>query len=159
MFKPYFSRASELFLKKHRLLLISISFIVILIILVILLLIKPFEKAVPGAGAKSELLYIASPSQNDQLSGQIKIKIYSNVRLETVQFKLDNLNLGSKVVKTPYEVTWDSTRAMNGVHSLSAIVLDSAGKPSTPTSINVSVNNAEPSAGSTFKIEISYASP
>src|ERR1039458_8881977 len=60
-----------------------------------------------------------------------------------VQFRLDGGNLGSVLtgVGPSYSVSWDSTTATNGLHTVSALAIDGAGNTAT-NSVSVTVNNA-----------------
>jgi hypothetical protein len=57
-----------------------------------------------------------------------------------VQFRLDGTNLGAEVASPPYSVSWDTTTAANGTHTLTAVARDAAGN--TTTSAPVSVNDS-----------------
>src|SRR5205085_9861783 len=58
-------------------------------------------------------------------------------------FKVDGANLGA--VQTGagpgYLISWNSTTAANGNHTLTAVATDAAGNSATATSISVTVNN------------------
>jgi Big-like domain-containing protein/calcineurin-like phosphoesterase family protein len=58
-----------------------------------------------------------------------------------VQFKLDGNNLGSADNTSPYSVSWDTTTASNGPHTLTAVATDRAGNTTTSAQVNVTVNN------------------
>jgi hypothetical protein len=58
-----------------------------------------------------------------------------------VQFKLDGANLGAEDTSAPYSVTWNTTAAANGSHTLSAVARDAAGNRSTSSTVTVQVNN------------------
>lgn|GEM_PF-1081190 len=64
-----------------------------------------------------------------------------NVAVAAVQFKLDGANLGAEDTSAPYSVTWDTTRASDGVHTLTAVARDRAGNRSRVASVRVYVNN------------------
>ncbi|HLZ92903.1 MAG TPA: carboxypeptidase regulatory-like domain-containing protein [Candidatus Acidoferrum sp.] len=59
-----------------------------------------------------------------------------------VQFLLDGSNLGSQVTAPPYSLTWDTTTATAGLHTLSATVFDSAGLSAKSAPILVTVDNS-----------------
>src|SRR5256885_1639767 len=54
-----------------------------------------------------------------------------NVGVARVQFKLDGVNLGAELTAAPYAVSWPTTSASNGVHTLMAMVWDAAGDAAT----------------------------
>ena len=60
-----------------------------------------------------------------------------------VQFKLDGANLGAEVTTAPYSVSWNTTTAANGSHSLSAVARDSSNNTATATTVTVTVNNVD----------------
>jgi hypothetical protein len=59
-----------------------------------------------------------------------------------VQFLLDGNNLGSRVTTPPYSLTWNTTTATAGAHTLSATVFDSAGLSANSAPISVTVDNS-----------------
>jgi len=59
-----------------------------------------------------------------------------------VQFLLDGGNLGSRVTTPPYSLTWNTTTATSGLHTLSATVFDSAGLSANSAPISVTVDNS-----------------
>lgn len=58
-----------------------------------------------------------------------------------VQFKLDGVNLSAEDTISTYGISWDSTSASEGSHTLSAVARDEAGNSTTATTITVTVNN------------------
>src|SRR5207244_11752742 len=64
-----------------------------------------------------------------------------NVGVAGVQFLLDGANLGAEVTASPYSVSWDSTTATNGSHTLTARARDAAGNQTTSAAVTVSVSN------------------
>ncbi len=79
-----------------------------------------------------------------------------NVGVAGVQFLLDGSNLGAEDISAPYSVSWNTTTATNGTHTLTARARDDAGNTTTSTGVVVTVNNdtqapavalTEPSAG------------
>jgi predicted phage tail protein len=64
-----------------------------------------------------------------------------NGSVANVQFKLDGGNLGSPDTSSPYSVTWDTTTAANGQHSLTAVATDGAGNQTTSSQVTVNVSN------------------
>jgi hypothetical protein len=56
-----------------------------------------------------------------------------------VQFKLDGANLGAGVTASPYSITWNSTTATSGTHTLTAVARDAAGNTGTAAIITVTV--------------------
>ena len=58
-----------------------------------------------------------------------------------VQFKLDGTNLEAEDTTSTYEVTWDSTSASEGSHTITAVARDAAGNSTTSGTITVTVDN------------------
>ncbi|PYV42490.1 MAG: hypothetical protein DMG09_02415, partial [Acidobacteria bacterium] len=69
----------------------------------------------------------ASASDNDGVAG--------------VQFKLDGADLGAEDTSSPYLVSWDTTRASNGSHTLTARARDAVGNTTTSSPVTVTVSN------------------
>jgi hypothetical protein len=57
--------------------------------------------------------------------------------------EFDN-QVGAEDTVSPYSVSWDTTTASDGAHSLTAVARDAAGNTSTSTSVSVTVSNAPP---------------
>jgi hypothetical protein len=74
-----------------------------------------------------------------------------------VQFKLDGKALGAPVTVPPFSVSWDTTTAGQGQHTLTAEAADAAGNVGASPGVVVTVNNSGPAPGlitidqSTFK--------
>ena len=64
-----------------------------------------------------------------------------NVGVVGVQFKLDGANLGAEDTTAPYAVTWNTTTATNGGHTLTAVARDAAGNTTTSAPVTVTVAN------------------
>ena len=65
-----------------------------------------------------------------------------------VQFLLDGNSLGAEDTVAPYSVSWNSSTATNGTHTVSARARDVAGNQTTSTAVAVTVSNvATPPAG------------
>jgi hypothetical protein len=56
---------------------------------------------------------------------------WDNVGIVSVEFLLDGMPLGAADLTAPYEVTWPSATAANGVHTLTAVARDAADHQST----------------------------
>jgi hypothetical protein len=61
-----------------------------------------------------------------------------------VQFQLDGVSLGAEVTTPPYQVSWNTTSATNGSHSLTARARDAAGNSTVSTGVTVTVSNGAP---------------
>ena len=58
-----------------------------------------------------------------------------------VRFRLDDANLGAEDTSAPYSVSWDTTTAANGAHTLTAVARDAAGNTTTSAPVAVTVAN------------------
>ena len=72
-----------------------------------------------------------------------------SVSIASVQFKVDNSNIGSSISSAPYTTTWDSTGVADGAHTLYAVALGSNGSYAT-SSASVTVDNTAPSIPSSL---------
>src|SRR5207247_1784764 len=61
-----------------------------------------------------------------------------------VQFKLDGANLGAEDKSAPYSVSWNTTSASNGSHTLTAVATDILGMQRTSQPVTVTVSNDSP---------------
>jgi hypothetical protein len=61
-----------------------------------------------------------------------------------VQFKLDGADLGYEVTTAPYAISWNTTTAGNGPHTLTAVARDALGVRYTSDPVTVSVANGPP---------------
>ncbi len=59
-----------------------------------------------------------------------------------VQFKLDGSSLSAEDTTSPYSISWDTTNATNGPHTLTAVARDLAGNVTTSAAVSVTVTNA-----------------
>jgi hypothetical protein len=66
------------------------------------------------------------------------------VSVSGVQFKLDGANLGTEDTASPYSVSWDTTTATNGSHTLTAVARDAASNSTTSAGVTVTVSNTAP---------------
>ena len=86
---------------------------------------------------------LVTPQSGAKVSGRINVSATatSSIRIVDVQFFIDGRNLGSKITSAPYSVAWDSTKASNGFHVLSAIAFDKANNQATSNAVAVTVAN------------------
>lgn len=98
---------------------------------------------VPDAYAPS--VEVTVPSNSATLTGSsvtLTASSTDNVALAGVQFKLDtNTLMGSEDTSSPYTISWDSTGASNGSHTIVAVSRDTTGNYATSSPITVTVNN------------------
>ena len=82
---------------------------------------------------------ITAPANGATVSGTavtVSATASDNVGVVGVQFKLDGANLGAEDTTSPYSVTWNSTTAANGSHTLTALARDAV---NTTLSAGISV--------------------
>src|SRR5437870_3390914 len=86
---------------------------------------------------------LTSPGSRAAISGTITVSATAsdNVGVAGVQFQLDGVNLGAEVTAAPYSVSWDTTSATTGSHTLTAIARDAAGNRTTSSPVTVTVGN------------------
>ncbi len=90
---------------------------------------------------------ITAPAAAATVSGAavtVSASASDNVGVVGVQFRLDGANLGAEDLSAPYSIAWDSTLAIDGVHTLSALARDAAGNQATATGVSVTVDNSAP---------------
>jgi hypothetical protein len=88
---------------------------------------------------------MTSPAPNATATGNTNVSATATDQsssITRVQFLLDGSNLGAAVTAPPYSITWDTTTATAGAHTLSATVFDSAGLSASAAPITVTVDNS-----------------
>src|SRR5204863_7947809 len=78
------------------------------------------------------------------------ITIISALTVRGVQFKLDGANLGAQDTSASYSVSWSTTTASNGSHTLTAVATDIFGVQWTSQPVTVTVSNASPPTITSF---------
>jgi hypothetical protein len=90
----------------------------------------------PGSGATvSGAVTVSANASDASVPGQISSGIAG------VQFKLDGANLGAEDRTSPYAITWDTTTATNGSHTLTAVARDVVGNTALSSGVTVNVSN------------------
>ena len=86
---------------------------------------------------------VTAPAASATVSGTISVSANAsdNVGVASVQFQLDGANLGGVDTTAPYSVSWDTTTASNGSHTLTAIAKDLAGNSATSVGVTVTISN------------------
>src|SRR5262249_44703872 len=87
---------------------------------------------------------ITSPTDGATVSNTITVSANAsdNVGVTGVQFFLDGNALGNEDTSSPYSVSWDTTTAANGTHTMTARARDAANNATTSTSVSVTASNA-----------------
>lgn len=116
----------------------------------------------PASDTTAPTVSVSAPAAGTTVSGSsvtVSANASDNVGVTGVQFKLDGSNIGSEDTSSPYSITWNSTSATNGSHTLTAVAKDAAGNSTTSSAVNVTVNNAQSScSGSSATICEDFAS-
>src|SRR5437773_5772858 len=88
---------------------------------------------------------ITAPPNGATVPGTVTVSASAsdNVGVMGVQFKLDGVNLGAEDTTNPYSISWNSSLAANGTHTLTALARDAAGNTAT-SAISVTVDNTPP---------------
>src|SRR5437667_9218375 len=94
----------------------------------------------------SLVVNITSPASGSTVSGSIAVSasvtIVGALTVAGVQFKLDGNNLGAEDTSAPYSVSWNTTTASNGSHTLTAVARDGLlGTLWTSDPVTVTVSN------------------
>ncbi|MBI2116977.1 MAG: hypothetical protein HYT85_18120 [candidate division NC10 bacterium] len=86
---------------------------------------------------------IAAPAAGATVAGTVALSASASddVGVAAVQFKLDGTNLGAEVTAPPYALSWVTTTAPNGSHTLTAVARDGAGNSATSAPVAVTVSN------------------
>ncbi len=87
---------------------------------------------------------ISSPASGATVSGTITVTATAtdNRGVTGVQFQLDGVNGGAEDTAAPYSISWDTTTASSGSHTLTAVARDAAGNTTTSAPVTVTVSNA-----------------
>jgi hypothetical protein len=90
---------------------------------------------------------ITAPAAGATVTGTVTVTADAtdSVGVVSVQFQLDGSNLGAEATVAPYSVTWDTTTAATGNHSLTAIARDAAGNTAAAPAVTVTVPAPLPS--------------
>ena len=89
---------------------------------------------------------ISAPAGGTSANGTVTVRADAadDVAVVGVQFFLDGAPLAAEDTAVPYTVNWDTTRAPDGPHTLTARARDGAGNTAVSAAVNVTVSNATP---------------
>ncbi len=110
-------------------------------------LVISFTISSPVGDTTAPTISLSAPANNATVSGSsvaVSALASDNVGVVGVQFKLNGSNLGTEDTSSPYSITWNTTSASNGTHSLTAVARDAAGNSTTSTAVSVTVSNVTP---------------
>lgn len=95
---------------------------------------------------------LTAPSNNALLSGTavtMSANASDNIAVAKVDFYRDSSVLLGTDTTSPYSISWNSTTAASGAHTVYAVATDSAGNVKTSTVVNVTVDNTGPTVSVT----------
>ena len=100
----------------------------------------------PGTDTTLPTVAMTAPADGATVSGAVTVSADASddVGVTSVQFLLDGVAFGSSGLPDTngnYSITWDSTTAADGAHTLSAQASDAAGNTATATDVTVRVAN------------------
>jgi hypothetical protein len=100
----------------------------------------------PAAAQLGSLIVtMTSPSDGSTVSSTITVSasvtIIGLLTVAGVQFQLDGAHLGAEDTTAPYSVSWNTTTASNGSHTLTAVARDILGLEWTSEPVTVTVSN------------------
>ena len=100
----------------------------------------------PPADTTPPTVSVTAPAAGATVSATINVTASAsdNVGVAGVQFKLDGANLGAEDTSSPYSVSWNTTTASNGAHTLTAVARDTAGNSTSSAGVGVTVDNSAP---------------
>ena len=100
----------------------------------------------PSPDTTPPTVSITSPASGATVSGTINVTANAsdNQGVAGVQFQLDGANLGAEDTAAPYSISWNTTTASNGSHTLTAVARDAAGNRTTSSPVTVTVSNTAP---------------
>ena len=89
---------------------------------------------------------MTSPASGSTVSGPVAVSANASddVAVVGVQFQLDGAALGAEDTTAPYSVSWDTTSAVPGSHTLRAIARDAANNTATSAAVTVTVRDVMP---------------
>ncbi|TMQ18330.1 MAG: hypothetical protein E6K82_20305, partial [Candidatus Rokuibacteriota bacterium] len=99
-----------------------------------------------GPDVTAPTVSITAPAAGATVSGRATVTASAtdDVGVVGVQFQLDGAPLGAEVIAAPWTVTWDTTTASLGPHTLTATARDAAGNVGTAAGVTVTVADTTP---------------
>jgi RHS repeat-associated protein len=91
------------------------------------------------------LVSISSPPPGAKVAGSVKVSAaaFDDRRVDKVEFFKDEASIGTDAI-APFDVTWNTTMADNGAHTLTAIATDDAANQTTSSGVEITVENSNP---------------
>jgi len=107
-----------------------------------------------GGDTTPPTVSISSPVSGSTISGSITVSANAsdNVGIAGVQFKLDGADLGSEDTSSSYSISWNTTTASNGSHTLTAVARDTSNNQTASSGIIATVSNAPDTQAPTIPV-------
>jgi hypothetical protein len=86
---------------------------------------------------------MTAPAVGASLAGTVAVSANASDAsgVASVQFTLDGDALGAADTAAPYSLSWDTTKAADGPHTLAAVARDASGNAATSATVAVQVHN------------------
>ena len=88
---------------------------------------------------------VTAPAFNSTVNGTVTLSASASANdggtISHVQFRVDNVNVGSPVTSAPYSISWNSSTVSNGAHYISANAVDSNGQNNTSQNDPITVSD------------------
>ena len=101
--------------------------------------------------APAPTVAISAPANGSTVSGTQAISATA-IGAVGVQFKIDNVNVGSEDTTAPYSVSWDTKTVTNGVHSVTATARNAANATITSNAVVTVANPTAPTVSFTAPV-------
>ena len=103
---------------------------------------------------------ITSPTNGATVPATVTITASAadNVGVAGVQFRIDGVNFGAEDTTAPYSISWNTTAAANGSHTITALARDAAGNNTPSAPVTVTVANVPPPPPDTTPPTVSITS-
>ena len=100
----------------------------------------------PPTDTTPPVVSLTAPGSGATVTGNVPVSATAsdNVGVVGVRFLLDGVDLGAEDTTAPYSVSWSTTTATNGPHTLTARARDAAGNATTSSAVSVTVSNPTP---------------
>src|SRR5438874_1862320 len=104
---------------------------------------------------------ITSPTNGATVPATVTITASAadNVGVAGVQFRIDGVNFGAEDTTAPYSISWNTTAAANGSHTITALARDAAGNNTPSAPVTVTVANVPPPPPDATPPTVSITSP
>jgi hypothetical protein len=92
------------------------------------------------------IVSIKAPLAGATVAGSVVVSACAadNIAVVGVQFKVDGTSLGAEDLVRPFSVTWNTSSATSGAHTLTAVARDAAGHVTTSAGVVVTIADSTP---------------